>query len=137
MIGLVFWATTINYMDRQTLSVVAPVLRDEFHMSDLSYARIVSAFMLAYTVMNGVSGPLIDRLGTRLGYSLCVAWWSAAAMLHAVANGPGGFGVCRFCWAWVRQATGPPGFVWSPSGFPCARGRLRQESSIAARPSEL
>ena len=65
IIGLVFLATTINSLDRQTLSVLAPALIDQFHMSNEAYARVISAFMLAYTVMNGVSGPLIDRLGTR------------------------------------------------------------------------
>ena len=80
MIGFAFWATVINYMDRQTLSVAAPLLREQFHMSNTEYSRVVFAFMLAYTIMNGVSGPLIDRLGTRLGYALCIAWWSAAAV---------------------------------------------------------
>ena len=96
MIGMAFLATVINYLDRQTLSVVAPVLRDQFHMSNEQYSRVVSAFMLAYTVSNGLSGPLIDRLGTRLGYALCMAWWSAAAMLHALARGPFSLGVFRF-----------------------------------------
>ena len=76
MIALCFWATVINYLDRQTLSVAAPALRDEFHMSNVEYSRVVFAFLLAYTIMNGVSGPLIDRLGTKLGYGLCVLWWS-------------------------------------------------------------
>jgi ACS family hexuronate transporter-like MFS transporter len=66
-IGLAFLATVINYLDRQTLSVAAPVLRHELGFGDIEYSRIVSAFMLAYTVMNGVSGPLIDRIGTRWG----------------------------------------------------------------------
>ena len=79
MIALVFLATIINYLDRQTLSVAAPVLREQFHMSNVEYSRVVFAFMLAYTIMNGVSGPLVDRLGTRLGYALCMAWWSIAA----------------------------------------------------------
>jgi MFS transporter, ACS family, hexuronate transporter len=96
MIGMAFLATVINYLDRQTLSVVAPVLRDEFHMSNEQYSRVVSAFMLAYTISNGLSGPLIDRLGTRLGYALCMAWWSAAAMLHALAGGAFSLGVFRF-----------------------------------------
>ena len=68
MISLAFWATVINYLDRQTLSVAAPALREQFHMSNVDYSNVVSAFLLAYTIMNGVSGPLIDRLGTRLGY---------------------------------------------------------------------
>jgi ACS family hexuronate transporter-like MFS transporter len=96
MISLAFWATVINYLDRQTLSVAAPVLRDQFHMSNVDYSRVVFAFMLAYTIMNGVSGPLIDRLGTRLGYGLCIAWWSIAAMLHALSRGALSLGVYRF-----------------------------------------
>ena len=87
MISLAFWATVINYLDRQTLSVAAPVLREQFHMSNVEYSRVVFAFMLAYTIMNGVSGPLIDKLGTRIGYALCIGWWSAAAVLHAFARG--------------------------------------------------
>ena len=96
MIALAFCATAINYLDRQTLSVAAPVLADQFGMSDIAYSRITTAFLLAYTIMNGISGPLIDRLGTRLGYALCVGWWSAAAMLHALARGAFSLGVFRF-----------------------------------------
>ncbi len=96
MIGFAFLATVINYLDRQTLSVVAPILGKEFGMNDETYGLIVSAFMLAYTVMNGVSGPLMDRLGTRLGYALCMAWWSTAGVLHAFARGPWSLGAFRF-----------------------------------------
>jgi ACS family hexuronate transporter-like MFS transporter len=96
MISLAFLATVINYMDRQTLSVAAPILRDEFHMSNEVYSRVVTAFLLAYTIMNGASGPLIDRLGTKLGYGLCVAWWSIAAALHALSRGALSLGVFRF-----------------------------------------
>lgn len=96
MIALAFVATMINYLDRQTLSVAAPTLRDQFHMSNEVYSRIVSAFLFAYTIMNGASGPLIDRLGTRVGYGLCVAWWSIAAALHALARGPLSLGIFRF-----------------------------------------
>jgi ACS family hexuronate transporter-like MFS transporter len=95
MIALAFLATMINYLDRQTLSVAAPLLKDEFHMSSEVYSRVVSAFLFAYTIMNGASGPLIDRLGTRIGYGLCVLWWSLAAALHALARGPLSLGVFR------------------------------------------
>ena len=61
------------------IALAAPVLREQFHMNNAAYSRVVFAFMLAYTIMNGVSGPVIDRLGTRLGYALTIAWWSAAA----------------------------------------------------------
>lgn len=96
MIGFAFAATLINYLDRQALSVAAPVLIDQFHMSSVTYSRIVSAFMLAYTISNGISGPLIDRLGTRLGYALCIAWWSVASVLHAFTRGALSLGAFRF-----------------------------------------
>jgi len=96
MISLAFFATLINYLDRQTLSVAAPVLREQFHMSNVTYSRVVFGFLLSYTIMNGVSGPLIDRLGTRLGYALCIAWWSAASILHAFARGAWSLGIFRF-----------------------------------------
>jgi ACS family hexuronate transporter-like MFS transporter len=96
MIGLAFWATVINYLDRQTLSVAAPTLREQFHLSNVDYSRVLFCFLLAYTIMNGVSGPLIDRLGTRLGYGLCVAWWSVSAALHALATGAWSLGFFRF-----------------------------------------
>lgn len=96
MIGLAFLATVINYLDRQALSVSAPVLREQFHMSNVEYSRVLFAFLLAYTIMNGVSGPLIDRLGTRLGYALCLAWWSVAALLHSFASGAISLAVFRF-----------------------------------------
>jgi hypothetical protein len=96
MIALAFFATLINYLDRQALSVAAPMLRLQFHLSNEGYARILFAFMLAYTIMNGVSGLLIDRLGTRIGYALFVAWWSLSAMLHAFARGALSLGIFRF-----------------------------------------
>ena len=96
MISLAFFATLINYLDRQTLSVVAPVLLDQFHMDSIDYSRVVSAFLLAYTLMNGISGPLIDRLGTRTGYALCMLWWSVSSMLHVFATGAFSLGVFRF-----------------------------------------
>lgn len=96
MITLAFLATAIIYLDRQTLSIVAPILIDLYHMSNEAYSRVVFGFMLAYTIMNGVSGPLIDRLGTRRGYAWTTAWWSASALLHAVIVGPWSLGVFRF-----------------------------------------
>ena len=96
VISLAFLATVVNYLDRQTLSVIAPELKRQFQMTDETYGLILSAFMLAYTVMNGVSGPVIDRIGTKLGYGLCMAWWSTAGMLHALATGPVSLGIFRF-----------------------------------------
>lgn len=88
MISLAFTATVINYLNRQTLSVLAPLLKIQFAMSDATYGLILSAFMLAYTVCNGLAGPLLDRIGTRIGYAVCMAWWTTAGILHALATGP-------------------------------------------------
>src|SRR6478609_3551074 len=137
MIGLAFWATAINYLDRQTLSVAAPALSEQFHMSDVDYSRVTSAFLLAYTIMNGVSGPLIDRLGTRLGYGLCVLWWSLAAMLHAAARGSVSLGVFRFLLG-MGEAGNWPGAVkvvaeWFPEEERAfASGIFNSGSSLGA-----
>jgi MFS transporter, ACS family, aldohexuronate transporter len=96
MIGFAFLATVINYLDRQALSVVAPTLREQFHMSNEAYGYVISAFMLAYTISNGISGPLLDRLGTRLGYALCMVVWSTAGVLTAFATGAWSLAGFRF-----------------------------------------
>src|ERR1700688_3720747 len=62
MLTFAFGATVINYLDRQTLSVLAPVMLERFKISATTYSHIIFAFMLAYTVMNGVSGPIVHRL---------------------------------------------------------------------------
>ena len=137
MISLAFWATTINYLDRQTLSVAAPVLRDQFHMSNTEYSRVLFAFLLAYTIMNGVSGPLIDRLGTRLGYGLCIAWWSAAALLHAFARGALSLGVFRFLLGIGEAGNWPGGVKVVAEWFPereraLASGIFNSGSAVGA-----
>jgi ACS family hexuronate transporter-like MFS transporter len=93
--GLVFLNTVINYLDRQTLSIVAPRLTHELHMSDIQYAHIVQAFLIAYTVMYLGSGIAIDRWGVKRVYALATAWWSAAEVLHAFAKTPFFLGVAR------------------------------------------
>jgi ACS family hexuronate transporter-like MFS transporter len=67
VLGMAFLATVINYLDRQTLSVMAPLLLAKFHISASTYSEIIFAFMFAYTVMNGISGRLLDRLGSKVG----------------------------------------------------------------------
>jgi ACS family hexuronate transporter-like MFS transporter len=137
MISLAFWATVINYLDRQTLSVAAPVLRDQFHMSNTAYSRVLFAFLLAYTIMNGVSGPLIDKLGTRLGYGLCIAWWSAAAFLHAFARGTMSLGVFRFLLGIGEAGNWPGGVKVVSEWFPereraLASGIFNSGSAVGA-----
>lgn len=93
---LLFAATAISYVDRQVLTVLAPTLRDQLQISNTGYASILTAFLLAYTFMQPVAGWLIDRIGTRLGFALIMAWWSIAAGLHAMANSVVSFAVFRF-----------------------------------------
>lgn len=137
MIALAFWATVINYLDRQALSVAAPVLREHFEMSNVTYSRVLFAFLLAYTIMNGVSGPLIDRLGTRLGYALCVLWWSTAAVLHALATGPWSLGLYRFLLGMGEAGNWPAGVKIVAEWFPekeraLASGIFNSGSAVGA-----
>src|SRR3982750_689426 len=137
MIALAFWATVINYLDRQTLSVAAPVLREQFHMTNEAYSRVVFMFLLAYTIMNGVSGPLIDRLGTRIGYALCIAWWSVAAILHAFSTGSTSLGIYRFLLGMGEAGNWPAAVKVVAEWFPereraLASGLFNSGSSIGA-----
>ncbi|MGC8794059.1 MAG: MFS transporter, partial [Bryobacteraceae bacterium] len=116
--GLLFAATLINYVDRQCLSVLAPLLRDEFAMSNTDYARVVSAFMLAYMIGQTASGRLMDRLGTRAGFALCMIWWSAAAMLHAAARSALHLGAFRFLLGLAQAGNWPGGVKAVSEWFP-------------------
>jgi ACS family hexuronate transporter-like MFS transporter len=137
MIGLVFLATVINYLDRQTLSVAAPVIIEQFHLSNVEYSRVIFAFMLAYTVMNGISGPMIDRLGTKVGYAVCIAWWSIAAMLHSLARGAFSFAAFRFLLGMGEAGNWPAGVKVVAEWFPpkeraLASGIFNSGSAIGA-----
>ena len=95
VVALLFFATTINYLDRQIIGLLKPVLEKEFDWSETDFARIVMAFTAAYAVGLLVWGRVIDKIGTKLGYSITVIVWSFAAMFHAVARSAFGFGVAR------------------------------------------
>lgn len=93
---LLFFATTINYMDRQVIGILAPSLQRIIGWSDIQYGYIVSAFQAAYALGLLVTGFFIDRVGTRIGYALCVVLWSLSAMGHALVNSVTGFIRARF-----------------------------------------
>ena len=116
--ALLFLATVINYVDRQTLSVLAPVLRDEFQMTNTDYSRIVFAFLLAYLIMQSGSGRIMDWLGTRAGFSLTITWWSVAAMLHAAANSVMSLGAFRFLLGLGEAGNWPGGVKAVSEWFP-------------------
>ena len=87
IIGVCFLGATINYIDRQCLSVAAPTICKEFGFTNADYASMVSSFLVAYTIMQFVAGAVMDRIGVRLGMAAFAAWWSVAGMLHALCGG--------------------------------------------------
>lgn len=118
MLSFAFTATVLNYLDRLAftyLSAEGP-LRDL--IPDDAFGFIATAFFLAYMTSNLISGFVIDRLGTRLGYSLCMAFWTTASMLHAVATLPFHFGVFRFLLGVGEAGNWPAAIKLTSEWFP-------------------
>ncbi len=95
IVSLLFFGTTINYLDRQIIGLLKPILEKEFEWTETDFARIVMAFSAAYAIGLLVAGWFIDKVGTKLGYAISVVVWSVAGMLHAVAKSVTGFGLAR------------------------------------------
>jgi ACS family hexuronate transporter-like MFS transporter len=93
---VLFASTVINYISRQTLSVLAPVITREFHFSHADYSHIVSAFQISYAIMFLLGGILVDIIGPRLALTLAIIWWSLASMFTSFANSLLTFGLFRF-----------------------------------------
>ncbi|TDE10549.1 MFS transporter [Dyadobacter psychrotolerans] len=93
--ALLFFATTINYIDRQVLAILAPQLQTEIGWSEIEYGYIVTAFQFSYAIGLLLAGKLIDFLGTKKGYIISIIIWSFAAISHAFAGSASGFGVAR------------------------------------------
>ena len=94
--GLLAASTVINYIDRQTLSALAPILKSQFHWTNSNFASLLIAFRLAYTIMQGVGGRLFDVVGSRLGFTLVVGFYSLVAMATSFAQGLASFRIFRF-----------------------------------------
>jgi len=94
--GLLCASTIINYIDRQTLSLLAPYLKLDYHWTNSDYANIAIAFRVAYSIGQTVFGRLMDRIGTRRGLTLTVIWYSLISMLTSLANGFYSFATFRF-----------------------------------------
>jgi ACS family hexuronate transporter-like MFS transporter len=95
--AMLFVATSINYMDRQVISILKPTLEQSIGMTEMSYGYIVDAFQIAYAAGLLTAGRFVDKVGTRIGYMVVMAIWSLSAMGHALANSVLEFGVARFC----------------------------------------
>ena len=105
--ALLFLSTVVNYIDRQTLSVLAPYLKTEYHWSNQDFAWVLISFRVAYAVGQTIAGRLVDRLGTKRGLSLAVAWYSVAAMATSLATGLRSFCAFRFALGLGEAANWP------------------------------
>ena len=94
--ALLFFAATVNYMDRQVISLLKPTLQLQIGWNEIGYSRIIIAFQVAYGLSLFFIGKWIDRVGTRIGFTLAVLFWSVSAMAHAAAASVFQFGLARF-----------------------------------------
>src|SRR5262245_22758199 len=115
---LLFAATTINYIDRQIFGLLKPELEKVFCWNEIDYSRIVMAFTACYALGQLFYGRIIDKIGTKLGYSISVTVWSVAAMLHAFVKSTFGFGVVRGLLGLGESGNYPGGVKTSAEWFP-------------------
>jgi len=94
--GLIFFATLINFLDRLTISILAPVITVQLHLTNLQFATLTTWFLVAYTISQGVSGKVYDRIGPRRGFTISILIWSLAACAHAFARGIVSLSAFRF-----------------------------------------
>jgi len=123
--ALLFAATTINYIDRQVLGILAPHLQKIIGWSESQYGYIVTAFQAAYAVGIALFGRFIDKFGTRIGYAVALVIWSFAAMAHAAARSVVGFGAARFALGLGESGNFPTAIKTVAEWFP------RRERALA------
>ncbi len=116
--GLLFFATTINYIDRQVIGILAPVLQKEIGWNQIDYGYIITAFTAAYAIGLLVVGRFIDKVGTKIGYAVSSVVWSFAAMGHALVNTVFGFGFARFMLGLGESGNFPAAIKGTAEWFP-------------------
>ena len=135
--GLLFYATTVNYVDRQVLGLLKPVIGRELHWTEADFGWVVFAFQGAYALMLPLAGRMIDWLGTRFGYALAVVVWSCAAMSHALARTTLQFAAARFALGLGEAANFPAAIKTVADWFPkreraLATGIFNSGSNVGA-----
>ncbi|PWU21674.1 MAG: MFS transporter [Verrucomicrobia bacterium] len=135
--ALLFLGTTVNYVDRQVISLLKPVLADQFKWTETNYAHIIFWFQAAYAVGLLTAGGILDRIGVRLGYSLAVIFWSIAAVAHGFARTVVGFGAARFGLGLAESANFPAAIKAVGEWFPkkeraLATGLLNSGANVGA-----
>ena len=118
IVALIFFATTINYIDRQIIGLLKPVLEVEFGWTETDFAHIVMAFTAAYAIGLLVLGRFIDKIGTRLGYAFIICLWSLAGMFHALARSAMHFMLARFGLGFGEAGNFPAGVKTISEWFP-------------------
>ena len=123
--GLLFFATTINYIDRQVLGLLKPTIARELHWTEADFGWIISAFQAAYAIMMPLAGRLVDWIGPKRGYAIAVVFWSLAAMSHSLARSVLQFATARFVLGLGESANFPAAVRPGADGFP------QQERALA------
>ncbi|MGC1299434.1 MAG: MFS transporter [Alloacidobacterium sp.] len=116
--ALLFAATSINYMDRQVLGILASTLQHSIGWTEAQYGYIVSAFQFAYAVGLILAGQMVDRFGSRIGYAIVMGIWSVAAMAHSLARSALGFGIARFFLGLGESGNFPAAIKTTAEWFP-------------------
>jgi MFS transporter, ACS family, hexuronate transporter len=137
ILSLLFFATTINYIDRQVIGLLKPFISDELAWSEADYGYIVTAFQVAYAIGLISTGRFLDKFGTRIGYLWAIVVWSLAGMAHAAARGVVGFAVARFTLGLGESANFPAAVKGVAEWFPkkeraFATGLFNSGSTIGA-----
>ena len=125
MIGLIFLATVINYIDRQTVSVLKTSISQDLGLSNSDYAALQNSFLAFYGISQMVSGRLYDVIGTRLGFVFSIVVWSLAALAHATARTATAFGVYRAALGFGEAGNWPGAAKVVGEWFPGPRARAR------------
>ena len=137
IVGLLFFATTINYIDRQVIGILKPFIAKDLNWTEADYGYIVTAFQIAYAIGLLTTGPFLDTFGTRLGYLWAVVVWSLAGIAHAAATGLLSFGMARFVLGLGEAANFPAAVKSVADWFPkkeraLATGLFNSGSTVGA-----
>lgn len=135
--ALLFFATTINYIDRQVIGLLKPTLEKEFNWTEVDYGYIVMVFAIMYAVGYVIFGTFIDKVGSKIGYALSVLVWSIAAVMHAFVKSTLGFGVVRGLLGLAESGNFPAGIKAVAEWFPVreralATGIFNSGTSVGA-----
>lgn len=137
VVSLLFFATTINYIDRQVIGLLKPIIEKDLNWTEADYGYIVTAFQIAYAVGLLLSGRVLDKLGVRLGYTWAIVVWSLGGILHALVNSVLGFGIARAVLGLGEAANFPAAVKTVAEWFPkkeraLATGIFNSGSNIGA-----